>query len=173
MRKTLYLSLACIISLLLVGSGLNSQTLKDWEWKKYRIKFKLPSSWIVTKNNDKTFIAKGAGVVMKIGTYKSSNATAKSVANRAFSSYGILQDKKIINQKQMKPRGGLMKYMIVGTAIYRNKNIEKKVYYGIIGMINPENVDRIYVRLWWFAGRKNTGKNSRLTALVANSFLVK
>ena len=110
---------------------------KNWTWKRYRIKFKLPRSWKVTKNNRNSFIAKGPGAVMKIGPWRGRSATARSVATKALNSYSIIRNRRVLRRKTLrKGNSGLNRYMLYGKAKYngRGSSNGKPVRFGIVGM---------------------------------------
>ena len=163
-----------IIAIFVMPQSLSAEKMVNWTWKRYKLKFKLPKSWKVTKNTNTTFIAKGGGVVFKIGPFRDRSATPKSTAQKALRTYTVIKNKRIMNQKSMRSKGGLRKYLIFGKAKYalsRPAGMRgKPVTFGIIGMINPNTVDALYVRTWWWAGKSNSSRNSSLTYKVANSF---
>ena len=74
----------------------------------------------------------------------------------------------------MPTKNGLKKYLIFGRAKYALSKPAgmrgKPVTFGIIGMIDPNTVNNLYVRTWWWAGKSNSKKNSNLTYKVATSF---
>ncbi len=156
-------------------SPVSAQTAgwKNWTWKRYRVKFKLPASWRVTKNNAGAFIAKGPNVVMKIGPWRSRSDTSVSVARKALNSYSIIKNKRVLRRKALR-RGssGLNRYMLYGKAKYngRGRSNGKPVRFGIVGMTNPKSVVNLYVRMWWYEGKSNTSKNNRNTYKIATSF---
>jgi len=168
------LKLIAISCLLTFGVTAQSK-MKQMKWTKYKTLFQIPKNWKVTSSTARSFIAKGDGVVMKIGPYKSRTATAKSTARKAYYSYGVIKKKRKIQEKYLREKkSGLKRYVIFGKGTYAYKKPvsrrNQKVTFGIIGLINPSTVDSLYVRFYWFDKDSTSRKNRKNTWKIANSF---
>lgn len=155
-----------------VPVGLSAQ-LKNWTWNKYRLKFQLPSDWKVTKNTGTAFIAKGKGVVMKIGPWEGSRSdTAETVATKALSTYTVVGNAQVMGRKDLGANGGLERFIIYGKGVYnlKGRSKGKPVRFGIIGLISQKSVNNAYVRFWWFDSGPHAATNNKTTYTVATSF---
>lgn len=172
------ITLLFILPLLLPAFSLQAgeAKMRKFNWKRYSVSFTIPDTWKVTKNTAKVFIANGpGGVVMKIGPTKTRNETAEQVAQKALDSYKVIQEAKVLNRRELRGGdSGFKKFIIFGEGKYGLKKpasfVGKDLNFGIIGLVNIETVDALYVRFYWFKGRKDTKKNSKITFKVAQSF---
>ena len=177
MKKTLLTSViaAAVAFTFLPTNPLEAARTKRWTWKRYKIEFRLPSHWKVTKNTRRSFIAKGDGVVMKIGPSRNRRGTAKAVARRALRTYGVIYSKRVRRKAYIKSGGtGMYRYIIFGRAKYKLRRPRgyrgKPVTFGIIGLNSKKGYSNMYVRFYWFSRSSKARKNSRNTYKIAKSF---
>ena len=172
MKKSLIVGLIATSLLIVSSSGLSAGKMKRWTWKRYSIQFKLPSNWKVTKNTRTALIAKGDGVVMKIGPSRGAG-TAMGIAQKAYRSYSVMNRKRIMAKRSLR-RGnsGLNRYIIFGKGKYSLRRPRgyrgRPITFGIIGLTKPGT--KLYVRFYWFSDRKTAQKNNRNTYKIAKSF---
>lgn len=117
----------------------------NWTWKRYRLKFWLPTGMKATKNNRSSFIAKGKGIVLKIKPFRARRYTSKKAAYFGYNSYRIIKRKRILTTKRIRNKRGAWVYAIVGSGYYRRS----KVYFAVIGINSKYSRNKFYVRAWW------------------------
>jgi len=142
--------------------------LKPWNWKKYKVKFKLPGYWTVKDKGGRSgkFTASGYGASFRLKPWRDRSRTAKQVAMAAYRSSTSIKRKRIISQRSMTTKRGLRKYMILTSGYQKGK----KVKIGIMGFINPRSPVNLYARFFWWAGGKYVKGNNKVTYKVAQSF---
>ncbi|OJJ20211.1 hypothetical protein BKI52_17225 [marine bacterium AO1-C] len=168
--KPLFFTLALVFTgLFLAQSSAQAQNyqMKPWNWKKYRIKWKMPSNWVAKDKGGRSgkFTASGGGASFRLKPWRDGSVTtAKQVAQRAYRGATSVTGKRIIDQRYMTSKGGLKKYLILAEGWQKGK----KVRIGIMGFINPNSSVNLYCRfLWW---KKDNARNGGVTYKVAQSF---
>ncbi|EAY26654.1 hypothetical protein [Microscilla marina] len=165
--KHLFFSLAIVFTgLFLAQTNAHAQAMKPWSWKKYKIKWKMPSNWNAKDKGGRSgkFTAAGGGVSFRLKPWRDASASAKQVAMRAYRGATSVQRKRIISQQYMTSKGGLKKYMILAEGWQKGK----KVRIGIMGFINPKSPINLYCRFLWWASQDS--KNNPISYRVAQSF---
>lgn len=122
----------------------------NWTWKRYRLKFWLPTGMRATKNTSRAFIAKGKGIAMKISAWKSRRGTSVTAAKYGARTYRIIKNKRVLYKKRLRGkyswRGGkTWRYLMMGDGRYCGS----RVYWAVIGMANHRTKNKFYVRMWW------------------------
>lgn len=165
--KQLFFSLALIFTFsFLAQSTAQAQAMKPWNWKKYKIRWQMPSNWYAKDKGGKSgkFTASGGGISFRLKPWRDASATAKQVALAAYKSATSIKRKRIIAQKYMTAKGGLKKYMILAEGWQNGKAVR----IGIMGFINPKTPVNLYCRfLWW---KSQDAKNNPISYRVAQSF---
>lgn len=165
--KPLLFSLALVfVGVFFAQSSAQAQAMKPWNWKKYKIRWKMPSNWYAKDKGGRSgkFTASGGGVSFRLKPWRDASATARSVAMAAYRSATSIKRKRIISQRSMATKGGLKKYMILAEGWQNGKAVRV----GIMGFVNPKSPVNLYCRfLWW---KSSNGKNSPITYKVAQSF---
>ena len=69
------------IFLLIIGIAANAQTLKQWTWDYYKIKFKAPSNLAVQKNDETVYEAGNSAMFLDIYPHKGENLTYDGMKN--------------------------------------------------------------------------------------------
>jgi hypothetical protein len=122
----------------------------NWTWKRYRLKFWLPTGMRPTRNNSRAFIAKGKGIVLKIRAWRSRRGTSVSACRRGYRTYNIIRGKRILVRKRLSGKYSwrgqkLWRYLYMGSGRYRGS----RVYWAVIGGANHRTRIRFYARMWW------------------------
>ncbi len=172
-KKQVAFSLAlAFVGLLLFQSSAEAQQMRNWGWKRYRLNFKLPSTWTVKDNGARgKFKASGKAVSMRIVPWRDASRTAKDVAFAAYRSSTSIKGKRIVRKEYVPgSHGSLKEYMIVAEGWQNQNGRRRKVRIGIIGMINPNSSVNLYARFFWWADGQYVKTNNRLTYQVAKSF---
>ncbi len=96
MKRSLLITLILTVGVMFTSMPSESISFKTMNWKRYNIRFKVPRHWKITKNDSKSFIAKGDGVVMAIYPSFNRRATARSIARKAYRNYYVIGNKKFV-----------------------------------------------------------------------------
>ena len=138
--------------------------MKNWIWKRYRLKFGLPSRMRPSRSTKYQFIAKMRGLVLKIKPWKSRRSTARSAAMYGYSSYRIVRRKRITRRKYIRGRRGLNRYVIVGDGFVNGRSAR----FAVIGLTSKRSVDNFYIRMWWHS--YNNAYMKKYIGKIARSF---
>lgn len=168
MKKTIFkgLFIAIFIAMMMPVQSF-SQEMKNWNWDSYKIKFQLPTDWVVKESSGTDFIAKGPDDVtirIKPLTYI---RDSKGAAKYGFDTYDVVLDRSIKSQSTLASGdSGLERYIIFGEG--KSSATRSPIFCGVIGLKHPETGKTLYVRFWWF--QRLNAKYSDLTYKIANSF---
>lgn len=171
--KHLFFSLAFVFVGLFLAQTTQAQAVNSpWNWKKYKIKWKMPAGWRVKDKGGSSgkFTASGNRISFRLKPWRDASATAKQVAMSAYRSTTSVKGKKILNQKYLTTKHGLKKYIILAEGYQYNKSTRKnrKVRIGIMGFINPKSPVNLYCRfLWW---KSDDATASPLSYKIAQTF---
>ena len=160
-KKRKIISIA--LTVLFLSSAALYARMKNWNWRAYKLKFKLHQSMRPTVSNSSQFIAKGHGLVFKIQPYKRMRRgyTAKKLADYGYRTYTILKRKRILSRSALDSR----RYMIYGTGYYKGR----KAYFGLFGVSSTTSRRGVYARVWWFANSRYAASNKAISYKIARS----
>ncbi len=151
-----------VIFLMFLGAiNVSAGKWKTWNWKSYRLQFKLPANFQITQSFSTRMVANdGKSLSVLIRAWKSVRISAKKVAKTGFREYTALSSKKIIKQGSIKSSDNVYNgHIIVGTG-FSNR---RKVNFAIFGFVRPKSVTKFYFKFSWW---DNSQYNSYYTNLV-------
>ncbi len=143
-----------------------SQSMRNWTWRPYKVKFKMPYNWKAKKSTGYVFIAKGPNdVTMKIKPL-SYIRTAKKAAEYGMKTYSVVKSKRVQRRRYLRSAAGMTRYVIIGSG--KSSRSRSPINFGVIGLKNSRTGKNLYVRFWWF--KRQHSQMIRTLNKIAKSF---
>ncbi len=126
---------------------LSAQDMTSWNWSEFDITFSIPSDFYVSQNDDTLFAANSSDnqFSVEISPWSDGSFSADEVAYAALGeAEENWSDIEVVDEDWIE--SGYDSYYIIGSAV-KNGSV---LNYLIVGVINSDNDDNVYVRYsWW------------------------
>jgi hypothetical protein len=151
------------------ASSASAQPMKNWTWKKYNLKFKLPRYMKITRKRSSgsvnKLVAKGKGLTVEIVPWRNrSIRNARQAAWSAYRKFTVTKRKRITAQRRVNFSSRLQGYVFFGKGYQGSRSLS----FAILGLINPNSSVNLYVRFQWWS--TSDSRNKALSGRVARTF---
>ena len=161
-------SLGAIVLAIFVALPLMAAGWKQWNWTAYKVKFRLPATWVVGKNDQAQFYAyEKAGMSVRITPWKDKKLNAQQVAMNGYGRTSSIQNKNVDKQESLGSHNGFDFYLMIGNGVQKGK----KVKFAMLGCIDPKSPVNVFLRFtWWDRGQAYNDQREQIAKGIARSF---
>lgn len=145
--------LLAVVLVFVFSSTILCAQMTQWTWSAYDFSFSIPNDFNVTQNTSSLFVASSSDnqFSVEISPWSDASLSASEVAYAALNSaQGYWTNIQITEEDWIE--SGYETYVVIGTA---NKD-GYVLNYVIVGVIDPEGADNLFVRFSWWDGQYNS-----------------